>query len=192
MKLVFATNNPNKLHEVRKLLSCQGIEILSLSDINCNEEIEEPFETLEENAMVKAKHIKNNYGYDCFADDTGLEIDSLEGRPGVYSARYAGDNCTPQDNINKVLKELKGIDSRNANFRTVIALILNGKEYYFSGEVFGEILKEESGHKGFGYDPIFMPEGFSISFAEMDMEQKNAISHRGRAVKKLIEFLISQ
>lgn len=186
--LVFATNNPHKLKEIRAKVG-DSFEIKSLEDIDVNEDIPEPYETLEENAFNKARYIKEKYGYDCFADDTGLEIDALNGRPGVYSARYAGPQCHFQDNINRVLREMEGETNRSARFRCVIALILNGKEYQFEGAVEGKILTEEHGSEGFGYDPVFQPEGYNQSFAEMPLETKNKISHRGKAVAKLTAFL---
>ena len=186
--LVFATNNPHKLKEIKAKVG-DSFEIKSLEDIDVNEDIPEPYETLDENAFNKARHIHERYGYDCFADDTGLEIDALAGSPGVYSARYAGPQCNFQDNINKVLDEMENETYRSARFRCVIALILNGKEYKFEGAVEGKILTEEHGSEGFGYDPVFQPEGYEQSFAEMPLETKNQISHRGRAVAKLTEFL---
>jgi XTP/dITP diphosphohydrolase len=187
-KLVFATNNPHKLKEIQHAL--KGVfEILSLADLNFDEEIPEPHETLEENASEKAFYIYKRFGLSCFADDTGLEIEALNGDPGVYSARYAGENPTFEDNMNKVMKLLDGLENRNASFRTVISLVVNGKETQFEGRVDGKILTEKHGQAGFGYDPIFQPNGFTESFAEMAMGLKNEISHRGRAVKKLVEFL---
>ena len=186
--LVFATNNPHKLQEITTKVG-NSLEIKSLKNIDVNEDIPEPYETLEENAFNKARYIQQKFGYDCFADDTGLEIDALNGRPGVYSARYAGPHCSFQDNVNKVLAEMKNIKNRTARFKTVIALILEGKEYHFEGTVEGEIISEERGEEGFGYDPIFVPEGFEQTFAEMPLDIKNRISHRGKAVAKLTEFL---
>ena len=186
-KLIFATNNSNKLKEIRK--SILNLEIISLTDLNLNEDIPETGITLKENALQKAQFIHNKTGLNCFADDTGLEIEALNNRPGVYSARYAGENCSAEDNIKKVLLELKESNNRKATFKTVIALILNNKTHYFEGEVKGIILSEKTGNEGFGYDPIFKPVGFKNSFAQMSIEQKNKISHRGIAVKKLIEFL---
>jgi len=188
MKLVFATNNPNKLAEIRMLLN-SSIEILSLKDINCNEELPETSDTLEDNAAQKAYFVYDNYGYNCFADDTGLEIEALDGRPGVYSARYAGDDCVAEDNMQKVLGEMQGEDNRDACFRTIISLVIDGKEFQFEGQVDGQIIPEKCGDKGFGYDPIFLPDGFEESFAQMSAQRKNEISHRGLAVKQLIEFL---
>lgn len=188
MKLVFATNNLNKIKEIRELLP-ESLELLSLDDITCKEDIPETSPTIEGNALQKARYIKEKYGYDCFADDTGLEVEALNGAPGVYSARYAGDNKDNEANIDKLLQELKDQSNRKARFKTVIALILNGKEYSFEGICRGEILKKRLGEKGFGYDPVFMPEGYSKTFAEMELEEKSKISHRGRATQKLVEFL---
>lgn len=188
MKIVFATNNSNKLAEIRQLMP-KGIVILSLKDINCFEELPENSDTLEDNAAQKAFYVFDNYGQNCFADDTGLEIDALDGRPGVYSARYAGLECKPEDNIQKILAEMKGEINRDASFRTIISLVIDGKEFQFEGEVEGQIIPEKWGEKGFGYDPIFLADGHEKSFAQMSMEEKSAISHRGIAVKKLIQFL---
>ena len=187
MKLVFATNNLNKLSEIRALIPT-GVEILSLNDINCNDVLPETNPTLEENALQKARYVFENYGFNCFADDTGLEIDALGGEPGVYSARYAGENCNPEDNIQKVLAKLRDITNRDANFITVIALVANGKETLFEGKCKGNITRVKSGEKGFGYDPIFIPNGSDITFAEMTKQEKGVISHRGKAVKKLVRF----
>ena len=188
MKLVFATNNPNKLSELQDLVP-EGIEILSLKDINCNEELPEANPTLEGNALQKAQYVYQNYGFNCFADDTWLEIEALGGAPGVYSARYAGEDCKAEDNMKKVLTKLENKDNRNAKFRTVIALIIKGKENLFEGECSGKITKTKSGAEGFGYDPIFTPEGNEITFAEMSKQEKGAISHRGRAVANLVDYL---
>ena len=188
MKLVFATNNPNKLSELQALVP-DGIEILSLKHINCIEELPETNPTLQQNALQKAQYVYQNYGFNCFADDTGLEIDALGGEPGVYSARYAGVECKAEDNMKKVLIKLENEENRNAKFRTVIALIINGEENLFEGECIGGITKAKSGVEGFGYDPIFTPEGYGITFAEMSKQEKGAISHRGRAVEKLVGFL---
>ncbi len=188
--LIFATNNAHKLSEIKAAIQ-QKIEISGLSEIGCAEDIPETSDTLEGNALQKARFIYEKYGKDCFADDTGLEIDALEGRPGVYSARYAGEGKSFEDNMNKVLEELKGNQQRGACFRTVIALILQGKEYLFEGKVCGDILTEKHGTKGFGYDPIFRPDGYDITFAEMPLDEKNRISHRGLAVQKLVDFLLS-
>ena len=188
MKLVFATNNSNKLSEIRSLVP-DGIEILSLKDINCNEELPETNPTLQENALQKARYVFDNYGFNCFADDTGLEIDALGGEPGVYSARYAGEDCGAEDNMKKVLDKLESDQERSAQFRTVIALIIDGEEHLFEGSCQGSIAETKSGVKGFGYDPIFMPLGYDITFAEMTKDMKGSISHRGKAVDKLVEFL---
>ncbi len=188
MKLVFATNNLNKLREVQEMLP-QSIELLSLKDINCFEEIEETATTLEGNAKIKADHITNNYNYNCFADDTGLEVEALQGEPGVYSARYAGEPANAENNMNKLLQNLDNKDNRKAQFRTSICLNLDGKQFLFDGICKGDILSEKKGEQGFGYDPIFQPEGYSLSFAEMNSSDKNAISHRGLAIQKLVDFL---
>ena len=188
MKLVFATNNKNKVKEIKVLLP-KIFEILSLADIGCTEEIEETEDTLEGNAKLKADYVTKKYGYDCFADDTGLEVDALNGAPGVLSARYAGDNVTYEDNVQKMLREMEGLIDRNAQFRTVVALNLKGKQYLFNGICKGVILEQKQGKKGFGYDPIFKPKGFDKSFAEMSLEEKGENSHRGLAVKKLVSFL---
>ncbi|MBI9056743.1 non-canonical purine NTP diphosphatase [Labilibaculum sp. DW002] len=188
MKLVFATNNLNKLKELQHILG-EDIELLSLSDINCTDEIPEDYETLEENANQKAKHIFDKYNVNCFADDTGLEIEALNNEPGVYSARYAGIDKDAKGNMKKVLANLKGIENRKARFRTVISLLIDGKETQFEGIVKGNILEKERGIDGFGYDPIFEPEGYDVSFAEMEMSEKNKISHRALAVQKLVAHL---
>ncbi len=191
MELVFATNNKHKLEEVQKLLG-NNFNLLSLKDISFEGEIPEDYETLRENALQKARYIHDRFKTNCFADDTGLEIDFLKGAPGVYSARYAGPGCTFDDNINKVLNEMGYAENRKARFRTVIALILDKKEYFFEGVIDGKILKEKQGNEGFGYDPVFRPLGYEQSFAEMILEEKNKISHRGRATQKLIEFLLKK
>ncbi|WP_352421026.1 non-canonical purine NTP diphosphatase [Proteiniphilum sp.] len=188
-EMVFATNNPHKLDEIRKIGEGR-LRILSLADIDCREEIEETGNTLEENALIKARFIKEKYGYDCFADDTGLEVDALKGAPGVYSARYAGEGCSFTDNMDKLLAALQGIENRTAQFRTVIALVLNGKEYLFDGVIKGKIIEEKRGSTGFGYDPIFMPDGYDKTFAELGNEVKNSISHRALAMEKLVNFLV--
>ena len=189
MKIVFATNNSHKLEEIRSILG-EGFQVLSLADIGCHEDIPETHETLEENSREKAEYVFRNYGIDCFADDTGLEVDALGGAPGVYSARYAGEHCSCDDNIDKLLAALDGQSNRKADFRTVICLIENGKECYFEGRVDGQILSERhTNGEGFGYDPIFMPDRFAVSFAEMPLDVKNRISHRGLAVAKLKEYL---
>ncbi|MFH0999275.1 MAG: non-canonical purine NTP diphosphatase [Bacteroidota bacterium] len=187
-KLVFATNNKHKIEEVAPLIQSQ-FQLLSLTDIKCFEELQEPHVTLIENAFEKARFVYYRYGYDCFADDTGLEIDALEGKPGVFSARYAGLGCSFEDNVKKVLKEMEHFTNRNARFKTIIALIINGKEYSFEGVAEGEIIAEVTGNKGFGYDPIFRPIGYSKTFAEMELNEKNQISHRALASNKLIQFL---
>tara|TARA_Y100000768_G_C23961013_1_gene675344 strand:+ start:409 stop:990 length:582 start_codon:yes stop_codon:yes gene_type:complete len=186
-KIVFATGNPNKLKEVNS--ATVGFEIIGLKDVKITEEIPETGFTLKENALQKAKYVYDKTGLDCFSDDTGLEIEALNNRPGVYSAMYAGPSCNAENNMRKVLKELGESTNRNAQFKTVIGLILNGKEHFFEGLVSGVILKEKKGRGGFGYDPIFRPSGYKKSFAEMSITQKNEISHRGLAVKKLIDFL---
>ena len=188
MSLVFATNNKHKLEEISHLLE-GTYEIIPLEAIGCHDDIPEDHETLEENALQKARYIKEHYGCDCFADDTGLEIEALNGQPGVYSARYAGPAEDSKANMQKVLDNMQNQANRKACFRTIIALILDGQEYLFEGRVDGEILTEQHGSAGFGYDPIFRPEGFKESFAEMDLDTKNSISHRGRAVSKLVDFL---
>jgi len=188
MKIVFATHNQHKLKEVQTLLP-SAIELLSLNDIGCTEEILETANTLEGNAKIKANYITQTYGYDCFADDTGLEVKALDGAPGVYSARYAGKPVNAETNMQKLLTNLLNKTDRSAQFRTVIILNLNGKQHLFEGICKGQILPAKQGEQGFGYDPIFKPEGFPVSFAEMNMEQKGKISHRGKAVAKLVSFL---
>ena len=186
-KIVFATGNPNKLKEIKSAIN--NFEIIGLKDLGITEEIPETGDTLKKNALQKAKYVYDKTGLDCFSDDTGLEIEALNYRPGVYSAMYAGPDCNAENNMQKVLKALEESPNRNAQFKTVIALILKGEEYYFEGVVSGVILKEKSGKDGFGYDPIFKPVGYKESFAEMSIAQKNEISHRGLAVKKLVKFL---
>ncbi len=186
--IVFATNNAHKLDEIRRITEGR-FRILSLREIGCNEELPETADTLEGNALMKARYVKTHYGYDCFADDTGLMVDALDGAPGVYSARYAGPGHDSAANMALLLRNLSGIDSRSARFVTVIALIIDGKELTFEGRVEGEILTEAHGTAGFGYDPIFKPLESPVSFAEMSAEAKNAISHRGRATAKLMEYL---
>jgi len=188
MKIVFATNNQNKLQEIKNLVP-NNINIISLNDIECHDELPENQLTLEENALEKANFIYSKYGCSCFADDTGLEIDALNGDPGVYSARYAGLECLAEDNMNKVLDKLNGIKNRKAKFRTVIALIIDGHEYLFNGECLGEITKNKIGLDGFGYDPIFLPIDSELTFAQMDKTEKGIISHRGISVRKLVDFL---
>ena len=187
MKLVFATNNDNKIKEVRALLP-DTITLLSLKDIGCHEDIPETQPTIEGNAIQKALYVNEFYGYDCFADDTGLAIDVLNGAPGVYSARYAGNHRDAHDNMQKVLNELVDCLERKAHFKTVIALHLNGQLYTFTGLCNGQITTEQHGDKGFGYDPIFKPSGYEQTFAQMDLELKNKIGHRGKAVQQLINF----
>ena len=187
-QIVFATNNKHKLEEIRNILD-NTLNILSLDDINCHEDIPEIGSTIEENALIKARYIKEKYGYDCFADDTGLEIKSLNNEPGVYSARYAGNDHNSEKNMQKVLENLKGKNDRSACFRTCIALITSNNEYLFEGKIEGEIITEKKGESGFGYDPIFVPDGYTQTFAELGNDIKNKISHRALAVKKLINFL---
>tara|TARA_R110002126_G_scaffold291243_1_gene451289 strand:+ start:24402 stop:24980 length:579 start_codon:yes stop_codon:yes gene_type:complete len=188
MKLVFATNNLNKLKEVQEMLT-NSIEILSLKDINFFDEVEETETTLEGNAKLKADYITKNFGYNCFADDTGLEVESLGGEPGVYSARYAGEPRSSENNMQKLLIALQDKQNRKAQFRTAICLNIDDKQFLFEGICEGEILTEKHGEKGFGYDPIFQPQGANVSFAEMSSTAKNKISHRGLAIKRLVEFL---
>ncbi len=188
MKLVFATNNQHKLHEISHLLD-GSFEFLCLKDIHCTDDIPENQDTIEGNASEKSFYIWNNYGLNCFADDTGLEIEALNGEPGVYSARYAGDEKSAEKNIELVLQKLAKIKNRKARFKTVISLVIDGREVQFEGIVNGQILEEKRGKTGFGYDPIFQPEESNLSFAEMPLEEKNKISHRGRAVQKLVEYL---
>ena len=188
MKLVFATNNIHKIREIQNLIS-KEIEIVSLAEIGCIEEIPETGNTIESNASEKAFYIYNKFGFNCFADDTGLEIDALDGRPGVYSARYAGEKCSFEENVTKVLGEMTEIVNRKARFRTVISLIIDGKEVQFEGIVEGVILREKHGDKGFGYDPVFQPNEYSETFAEMPLEIKNTISHRFKAIQKLMEYI---
>jgi XTP/dITP diphosphohydrolase len=187
-QLVFATNNAHKLEEVQAKLAGR-IELLSLNDINCNDDIEETGLTFAENASIKSKHIYSKYHVNCFGDDSGLEVDALNGEPGVFSARYAGKHGDHAANIAKVLANLDDNPDRKARFRTVISLMWNGEEYFFEGAVEGTIRKENSGNGGFGYDPIFQPDGYDITFAEMSLDEKNSISHRAIAVEKLTELL---
>ena len=189
-EIVFATNNSHKLEEARAILSGY-VKVLSLSDIGCHDDIPETAATLEGNALIKARWVYDKYGYDCFADDTGLMVDALNGAPGVYSARFAGEHCSPADNIKLLLHKLEGTTNRDARFATVVALIFKGKEYLFEGEIKGHISESLSGTAGFGYDPVFVPENSSLSFAEMPAEEKNQISHRGRAMAKLARFFES-
>lgn len=188
MRLVFATNNKHKLEEMRAILGGK-VELLSLADIDCHDDIPETADTLEGNALIKARYIYDKYGCACFADDTGLEVDALGGEPGVYSARYAGENNDSEANMRKLLQNLTGKSERSAQFRTVIALIIEGEEFLFDGIVRGRISEERMGSAGFGYDPIFIPDGYEESFAQMAAEQKNAISHRSRAAAALNEYL---
>ena len=187
-KLVVATNNAHKLEEISAILGNE-MELLSLKDIHCNADIPETADTLEGNARQKAMYIHENYGMDCFADDTGLEVEALDGAPGVFSARYAGDGHDSEANMQKLLKELEGKENRKAQFRTAICLIMESKEYLFEGIVKGHIIEEKRGGAGFGYDPIFVPEGYDQTFAELGNDVKNTISHRARAVEKLCAFL---
>lgn len=188
MKLVFATNNRHKLQEVRDIVG-NRVEVLSLSDIDCYDDIPETADTLQGNALIKARHIFEKYGLDCFADDTGLEVEALGGAPGVYSARYAGEECDSEANMQKLLHNMAGETNRNAQFRTVIALIVNGSEVLFNGIVKGSIATGKMGDSGFGYDPVFIPEGYNESFAQMSGEMKNSISHRFRATEQLGNYL---
>ena len=183
-KFVFATNNAHKLEEVTAILG-DKIELLSMKDIHCHADIPETADTLEGNALLKARYIFENYNMDCFADDTGLEVEALNGAPGVYSARYAGDAHNSEANMRKLLQDMEGIENRKAQFRTVFALIINGKEHLFEGIVKGEITKHRCGSSGFGYDPVFIPEGYTQTYAEMGNTLKNKISHRALATNKL-------
>lgn len=188
MQLVFASNNQNKIKEIQQLLP-SSIEILSLESIGCHEEIPETADTIEGNAILKANYVTEKYGYNCFADDTGLEVAALNGEPGVYSARYAGEQRDAGDNMNLLLENLLEKADRTAQFKTVIALNLNGNQHLFTGIAKGKITTEKSGNQGFGYDPIFQPEDFDKTFAELSLEIKNKISHRGKATQLLIAFL---
>lgn len=188
MQLVFASNNKNKITEIQSILP-ETIKILSLEDIGCYEEIPETADTIEGNAILKANYVSEKYGFDCFADDTGLEVDVLNGAPGVYSARYAGEQRDADDNMNKLLTALKDSSNRKAQFKTVIALNLKGKQELFTGIVRGEITLEKFGNKGFGYDPIFQPDEYQETFAQLPLEIKNKIGHRGKATQLLIAFL---
>lgn len=187
-KFVFATNNAHKLEEVTAILG-DKIELLSMKDIHCHADIPETADTLEGNALLKARYIFENYNMDCFADDTGLEVEALNGAPGVYSARYAGDAHNSEANMRKLLQDMEGIENRKAQFRTVFALIINGKEHLFEGIVKGKITKHRCGSSGFGYDPVFIPEGYTQTYAEMGNTLKNKISHRALATNKLCNFL---
>ena len=188
MKICFATNNKKKIEEVKVALGPE-FELVSLQEIGCVEELPETGDTLDHNAFQKARYVKEHFGVDCFADDTGLEVEVLEGAPGVYSGRFAGEPRSDERNIDLLLEKMEGKTNRKARFRTVIALILEGKEYQFEGIAEGEILMERIGEKGFGYDPVFKPIGFDKTFAQLSLEEKNEISHRGKAVKSLIKFL---
>jgi len=188
MELVFATNNKHKIREISDLLD-KDFKILGLADLNISEEIPEDANTLSENALFKARFVHDRTGLNVFADDTGLEVDALGGAPGVYSARYAGEGRSFDDNITKLLGEMEGAENRSARFRTVIALIFNGKEYLFEGKVEGVITRERRGDGGFGYDPVFLAEGYGLTFAEIPLSEKNLISHRARAMRKLLAFL---
>jgi XTP/dITP diphosphohydrolase len=190
MQLIFATHNKNKLKEVRDLMP-NHLQLLSLDELNIFDEIEETDSTIEGNALLKAQAIYKLTGQNCFADDSGLLVDALDGAPGVYSARYAGEQKSNEANMEKLLSELANKENRNAHFKTVIALIIDGKEFLFEGTINGKIISEKKGNDGFGYDPIFLPDGYSETFAQMNSETKNAISHRGIALKKMIEFVTS-
>jgi len=190
MKLVFASNNLNKIKEIQSILN-GSIELLSLKEIGCEEEIPETAETIEGNAILKANYVTEKYGYDCFADDTGLEVNALNGEPGVYSGRYAGEQKSAEDNMTKLLKSLNNEEDRSAQFKTVIALNLNDQQHLFTGIAKGKIILEKKGNHGFGYDPIFQPENYAETFAELSSEIKNKISHRAKATQQLIDFLNS-
>lgn len=190
MKLVFASNNRNKIKEIQLLLP-DSIQILSLSDINCDVDIPETADTIEGNAILKANYVTEHYGYNCFADDSGLEVDALNGAPGVISARYAGDHKNDNDNIDKLLSEMASQDNRKANFKTVIALNLDGTQHLFTGIINGTIIREKRGENGFGYDPVFIAEQDTRTFAELEIQEKSSISHRGKAVKQLVDFFKS-
>ena len=188
MKIVFATHNKNKFHEVKSMMP-DPIELMSLDDIDCFDDIPETASTIEGNALLKSRYIRKNFGINCFADDTGLEVDALDNAPGVFSARYAGPDCNAEDNISKLLSELNGIKNRSARFKTAISLSIEDREIMFVGICNGRIIDAPRGNLGFGYDPIFQPEGFEITFAEMSLEQKSEIGHRGKAIRKLIDYL---
>lgn len=188
MELLFATNNKHKINEIRDLLD-NNFKILGLADVNITEDIPEDAETLAENALFKARFVHDRTGLNVFADDTGLEVEALGGAPGVYSARYAGEGRSFDDNINKLLEQMADAEDRRARFRTVIALILEGNEYLFEGTVEGVITSERRGNGGFGYDPVFLPDGYDLTFAEIPLSEKNRISHRARAMRKLLNFL---
>ena len=188
MQLVFASNNKNKIKEIQLLLP-KTIQVVSLEDINCFEDIPETADTIEGNAILKANYVTEKFGYNCFADDTGLEVEALNGQPGVYSARYAGEQKDANDNMDKLLVNLKDKTNRNAKFKTVICLNLNGEQHLFTGIIKGQIIEEKIGTNGFGYDPIFVADGYDKTFAELTLEEKSVISHRGLAVKQLVDFL---
>ncbi len=188
MQLLFATQNKHKALEIQKMMS-DGVIVKTLQDLNCDDDIPETGDTLEENALIKARYVYKKFGVNCFADDTGLEVEALNGRPGVLSARYAGEAKNADDNMNLLLQELQNETNRNARFRTTIALIIDGTEILFEGIVNGIILKEKSGNEGFGYDPIFKPMESNSSFAEMNLDEKNKISHRGRAIAQLVNYI---
>ncbi len=188
MVFVFATRNKNKVNEINQLIP-ESIKVLSLHDVHCMEDIPETEDTIEGNAALKSFYVYEKYHHNCFADDTGLEIEALDNRPGVYSARYARVDCIADNNIAKVLDEMKGIENREARFKTIISLVIDGNEIQFEGIIKGSILNEKLGNNGFGYDSIFVPEGQSLSFAEMELTEKNKISHRAIAVNKLVEYL---
>lgn len=188
MRLVFATNNQHKIKEVTHLLPAE-LQLISLKDIECEDDLPETGVKLEDNARQKARYVHDKFGVDCFADDTGLEIEALNGRPGVYSARYAGPACIAEENVQKVLTELQGVQNRKARFRTVIALYLGDQEYIFEGSIEGRITESPAGSNGFGYDPVFIPEGEQRTFAEMSLEEKNRFSHRSNAIRNLSDFL---
>lgn len=188
MKLIFASSNKNKIEEIKALLP-NGIELLSLSEIDCNDEIPETANTIEGNAVLKANYISQKFGYNCFADDSGLEVDALQGEPGVFSARYAGEPKNDENNIQKLLKKLSNSTNRKANFKTVICLNINGKQHLFTGIVEGTIINEKKGTNGFGYDPIFVAKGQHQTFAELTLKEKSALSHRSIAFKQMTEFL---
>ncbi len=190
MKLVFASNNTNKIKEIQQLIPA-SIEVVSLQDIGCTEDIPETADTIEGNAILKANYVTEKYGFNCFADDSGLEVEALDGAPGVYSARYAGEPKNDDNNMDKLILALKNEPNKKANFKTVICLNINGKQHLFSGIVNGEIIDTKIGENGFGYDPIFIADGFTKTFAELTMEEKSSISHRGIAVKQLVNFLNS-
>jgi XTP/dITP diphosphohydrolase len=188
MTLVFATNNNNKIFEIKNIIF-KNINVLNLKDIGCNEQIKENGGSLEENALIKARYVKNNYGFNCFADDTGLEVFSLNGEPGINSARYAGKKNNSKNNMDKLLKNLSNSNNRDAQFRTSIALIINNNEYSFEGIIKGKITNKKTGDSGFGYDPIFKPLGYNKTFSELSLNEKNKISHRGIALRKMLNFI---